>query len=343
MSAVDELIDLPALGAVLDRYGVEPGEPLGKPSLIGGGHSNVTLSFERGGRRLVLRRPPRPPYPAKAHDVLREARFLLALAGTPVPVPSVIAACEDTSALGVPFYVMDHLDGVVVTDELPASLRGDERALARRLVDTLVDLHRIDPAASDLADVGRPDGYLERQLGTFARIWSDVRTREVPRVDEVRRWLDVRRPRHSATAIVHGDYRLGNVMVRPQRPARIVAVMDWEMATLGDPLADVGYLLATYGDPDEAPHIMTDLSAVTRAREFPRRRDLMEWYATASGLSLDEIVWYQVLALWKACVFLESSYRRWRNGQTNDTWFGTLGVRVPELADAAWASTHSAP
>jgi aminoglycoside phosphotransferase (APT) family kinase protein len=343
MSAVDELVDLYALGVLLDRLGIEPGQPLGRPSLIGEGHSNLTLSFERGGRRLVLRRPPLPPYPAKAHDVLREARFLRSLAGTSVPVASVVAMCDDTSALGVPFSVMEYLDGVVVSTELPPSLRGAEQALAWRLVATLADLHAVDPAATDLANVGRPDGYLERQLHTFSRIWSEVRTREVPRVEEVGRWLESRRPRGSGAAIVHGDYRLGNLMVGLHSPPRVLAVMDWEMATLGDPLADLGYLLATYGDPDEAPNVMTDLSAVTRAPAFPRRRDLMEWYATATGRSLDEIVWYQVLARWKACVFLESSYRRWRNGQTDDAWFASLGERVPELADAAWASAHSIP
>jgi aminoglycoside phosphotransferase (APT) family kinase protein len=341
MSAVDELVDLLELGVLLDRHGIEPGQPLGRPSLIGDGHSNVTLSFERGGRRFVLRRPPRPPYPAKAHDVLREARFLRSLAGTSVPVPSVLAMCEDTSTLGVPFYVMDYLDGVVVTNELPPFLLGDERALAWGLVTTLADLHCIDPAATDIANTGRPDGYLERQLRTFSRTWSEVRTRDVPRVEQVGRWLESQAPRRSGAAIVHGDYRLGNIMVRPEGPPRVLAVMDWEMATVGDPLADLGYLLATYADPDEAPNAMTDLSAVTRAPGFPRRRDLMELYANATGLSLDEIVWYQVLARWKACVFLESSYRRWRNGQTDDLWFATLGERVPELAEAAWASAHS--
>jgi aminoglycoside phosphotransferase (APT) family kinase protein len=343
MSAVDDLLDRCALGRLLDDVGIEPGQPLGTPSLIGDGHSNVTMSFERGGRQLVLRRPPRPPYPAKAHDVLREARFLRSLAGTSVPVPCVVLMCEDTSVLGVPFYVMEHLDGLVVTNELPAFLRGNEQALACRLVATLADLHAVDPAAADLADVGRPEGYLERQLRTFSRIWSEVRTREVPRVEEVGRWLESRRPRWSGSAIVHGDYRLGNLMVSRQAPPRVLAVMDWEMATLGDPLADLGYLLATYGDPDEMPNVMTDLSAVTRAPDFPRRHDLMEWYATATGLGLDEIVWYQVLARWKACVFLESSYRRWRNGQTGDAWFATLDEQVPELADAAWASAHAIP
>jgi aminoglycoside phosphotransferase (APT) family kinase protein len=332
MSAVAELIDVRALVSALDRHGIEVGASIGEPCVIGGGHSNITLAFTRGRRRLVLRRPPRPPFPAEAHNVLREARFLRALAGTPVPVPSVVATSEDASA---PFYVMDHIDGVVVTTELPGALRGEEAALVRRLVETLVELHGIDTATAGLADLGRADGYLERQLGTFSRIWSDVRMRDVPEVDEVGRWLDARRPRRSGAAIVHGDYRLGNVMVHAESPARILAVMDWEMATLGDPLADLGYLLATYADPEEAPNAMTDLSAVTRGAAFPRRRDLMEWYAAGSGSSVDEIVWYQVLALWKACVFLESSYRRWRDGRSDDAWFATLDTRVPELAQAA--------
>lgn len=335
-----ELVKLEALQPLLDAAGVAPGAPLTGGALIGDGHSNVTALLERDGRRLVLRRPPQPPYPPKAHDVLREARILQALAPTAVPVPEVVATCDDTTALGVPFYVMDFLDGEIVTDETPPSMRGSEHAVANGLVDTLVALHRVDPAAVGLEQLGRAEGYLERQLKTFASIWEAVHTREVPLIGRLHDWLAANLPSHrSKAAIVHGDYRLGNLMFDPSAPGRVLAVMDWEMATLGDPLADVGYLSAMYADSAEAPNVMTELGAATFADPWPPRQQLLDRYAEQTGASLDAVAWYEALALWKACVFLESSHRRWREGTTTDPWFAQLETGVPALAEAAWRRT----
>ena len=226
----------------LDRRGLGSGEPAIEP--LGDGHSNYTYTLAREGSTVVLRRPPRPPYPKSAHDVLREARLLRAMARTDVPVPNVLAICEDRSIIGVPFYVMEKLNGIVYTDRTPPQLDApDERQrVADELVDALVKLHAVDWRAAGLQDFGRPAGYLERQLRRFADLLETYRSREIPALDRLTVWLREHRPVASAAAIVHGDFRLGNVMFEAQAPARLIAIFDWEMATLGDPLADVGYM-----------------------------------------------------------------------------------------------------
>jgi aminoglycoside phosphotransferase (APT) family kinase protein len=329
------LLVLDPLEAHFDEHGIGSGPIAARP--IGDGHSNVTFLLVRGEATVVLRRPPRPPFPPSAHDVLREARILQALAGTPVPVPRVLLACEDATILGVPFYVMDHVDGVVASAQAPPALASPEHRLAMgtALVDVLAALHAVDWRALGLEGFGRPAGYAERQVRRFASLWEETRTRELPAVDEVGRWLAERVPPAQDATIVHGDYRIGNVMFGRAAPARMLAVLDWEMATLGDPLADLGYFTATYARPGEAPNAMTDLSAATRERGFPEREDLARRYATRTGRSIELLGWYQVLALWKACVFLEGSYRRYRAGTTDDAWFATLGERVPQLAETA--------
>ena len=327
------------LEAWLDEHELGRG-PL-NATRIGAGHSNATFLLEREGMRSVLRRAPRPPLPPSAHDMLREARVLSALQGR-ARVPRVLAVCEDSDVLGVPFYVMEELHGDVVTDE-PSPVLGTaeaRRSAGDDLVDALVELHAVDIESAGLGGFGRPDGYLERQLRRFASLWEHNATRELPLVAELAEWLAATLPASASATIVHGDYRLGNVMLERARP-RVLALLDWELATLGDPLADVGYLVATYTDAGSPPTVL-DLSPVTRADGFPTRGELVARYAEQSGRDVGALAWYEVLALWKAAVFCEGLYGRYLGGETADPWTAGLVTGVPGLLRAAAARAAGA-
>jgi aminoglycoside phosphotransferase (APT) family kinase protein len=305
---------------------------------VGDGHSNVTYLLRRGGERFVLRRPPRPPLPPSAHDVLREARLLGALAGTAARVPRVLAVCDDESVLGVPFYVMEEVAGTVITDAVPPALASPEQRarIGDELVDALVEIHAVDWRAAGLEGFGRPSGYLERQLRRFDGLWEHNKTRELAIVAEVGDWLVANMPESPSATIVHGDYRLGNVMVADDPPGRVVAVFDWELATIGDPLADLGYLTVTWIAPeDDGDTMFSALSAVTRQPGFPTRDELVARYEQRSGRSMHALHWYQALALWKAAVFMEGNYKRFLAGNSDDSFMAAFDEGVPALAEKA--------
>jgi len=300
---------------------------------IGEGHSNVTFVLSTG---VVVRRPPRGPLPPSAHDVLREARLLRALEPTPVRVPKVLAVCDDISVIGAPFYVMEEVRGDVITSSLPKALDNpDQRGrVADELVDALVELHSVDWTTIGLQGFGKPSGYLERQLRRFNGLWEHNRTRELPEVDTVGAWLAANMPTSPPATIVHGDYRLGNTMFRPDAPARLLAILDWEMATIGDPLADVGYMMIHWTQPGDAVGRF-NLHSVTTLPGFPLRRDLIARYEQRSGRSMQALNWYVTLALWKAVVFMEGNYKRAVAGSTDDPYLKTFGEGVLELARRA--------
>jgi aminoglycoside phosphotransferase (APT) family kinase protein len=327
------------LEAFMDAHGLGRG-PL-EARAIGEGHSNVTYLVERAGARVVLRRPPRPPLPPSAHDVLREARLLAALEATPVRAPTVLAVCDDDGVLGVPFYVMPLIEGDVVTDRIPSALDvpSDRRRMADELVDALVELHAVDPVAAGLDGFGRPTGYLERQVRRFGGLWEANQQRDVPLVEELAVELAATVPASGSATIVHGDYRLGNVMFRPGAPARLTAVFDWELATLGDPLADVGYLVATWSDAG-SPGSVLELSPVTRRDGVPSRQELADRYAERSGRPVGDLGWYGALALWKGAVFCEAIYGRHLRGETSHAFGAALERGVPQLAEAARRLLH---
>lgn len=305
---------------------------------IGDGQSNVTFRLRRDGADVVLRRGPRPPLPRSTHDMVREARIQLALAPLGMPVPRILAVCEDDSVLGVPFYVMEFLNGTVLTDTVPPHLDALEsrRATSEAVVDTLADLHSLDVSTGEIARIGRPQGYLERQVARFASLWDVNTTRDLPAVGRLASWLEQNRPESQRDAVIHGDYRTGNLMFAPDGPPRVTALLDWEMATLGDPLADLGYLTATYADADE-PFTTMELTPVTRLPGYLRRQDLIDRYQERMSLDLTPLPWYQALALWKAAIFSEAIYTRWLRGERpGDTGFGAaLEHGVPQLLDVA--------
>ncbi|MES2169800.1 MAG: phosphotransferase family protein [Actinomycetota bacterium] len=320
----------------LDREGLGRG-PI-EWSRIGDGQSNITYRIRRGDDQFVLRRGPRPPHPRSAHDMVREARIQALLGGAGVPVPRILAICEDESVLGVPFYVMEYLDGVVITDQLPRGLDddADRPAIAFAAIDSLIALHRVDVSSGPLAEFGRRDGYLRRQVTRFGSLWEQNSRRGLADVALIGRWLSDHLPESQAVTVVHGDYRIGNLMFSAGRPARVSAILDWEMATLGDPLADLGYLTATYSVPGGIATPM-DLTTVTREPGFPSRAHLVERYQKSMKLDLSDLGWYQALALWKAAIFCEAMYTRWLDGERpGDTTFApTLGLGIPALLEAA--------
>jgi aminoglycoside phosphotransferase (APT) family kinase protein len=268
--------------------------------------------------------------------MLREARLQIALEGAGVRVPHVLAVCEDESILGVPFYVMEYLDGAVVTDRISPGLESTEerRRLGLELVDALAELHAVDLASSDLEGFGKAGGYLERQVRRFSGLWEVNATRELPAVTELGTWLDAHRPDSVEATVVHGDYRLGNLLVSFDAPARVVAILDWELATIGDPLADLGYLVATYSDAN-SPGGAMELSPATRAPGFPSRPELVERYAERTGRPVRSLAWYEALALWKAAVFCEALHGRYLRGERDDAWAASLDEGVPRLVQLA--------
>ena len=330
------LLVLEPLEAYLDSHGIGSGPLAWHP--VGEGHSNWTFRIQREGADVVLRRGPRPPLPKSAHDMVREARIQRLLADEKVPVPEVLAVCDDPEVIGGAFYVMDWLEGVVVTDRAPDYLDTPEqrRATGLAAVDTLVELHQVDVTGGDLSAIGRPEGYLSRQVERFASLWEGNTERSLPEVAELAEWLRENVPDSARASVVHGDYRIGNLMLAPSAPARVLAVLDWEMATLGDPLADLGYFHATYADPDVASTPL-ELTSVTRRPGYPRREELAARYAERTGADLRALPWYEALALWKAAIFCEAIYTRWRRGERpEDTTFGpSLEAGVPRLLEQA--------
>ncbi len=332
------------LAAFLDAHNLAPGDGPLEAEPVGEGHSNVTYLIHRGGEQAVLGRPPRPPLPPSAHDVLREARLLRAVADQPVRTPRVLATCDDDAVIGAPFYVMEKVEGDVITTQVPPALDTPEQRerIAQELIDALVEVHAVDWQACGLEGYGRPTGYLDRQLRRFSGLWEHNKTREIATLDKVTAWLAAHKPESGPATIVHGDYRLGNTMFASGAQggrARLVAIFDWELATIGDPLADVGYLTATYAQPGDPDTNFTRF-AVTTEPGFPTRGELIARYEERSGRSMSNVAWYATLALWKAAIFLEGSYKRLLAGTTDDPFFKLLDRGVPALAEHAWAVAH---
>jgi aminoglycoside phosphotransferase (APT) family kinase protein len=329
------LLILDRLQAFLDAHALGSG-PIRAGRIGVPGGSNFTFLIERGHARYVLRRPPRPPLPPSAHDMVREARLQLALARQQIRVPAIVAVCEDEDVLGVPFYVMEHLDGDVIGDELPAALAADvgrRRHLGLDLVDTLVEIHSADASQPELAAFARPGSYAERQVRRFTELWPLHATRELP-VLELAARLQETLPEPLPAGVVHGDYRLGNVLVDGDTAA-IVAVLDWEMGAIGDPRADLGYLVATYTEPGGRASAL-GTSPATAAPGFPSRDELVDRYETRTGAAIGRLAWFEALAQWKAAVFCEAIYGRYIRGELGEA---PLAARfeqtVPQLVESA--------
>jgi aminoglycoside phosphotransferase (APT) family kinase protein len=334
-------LNLEALAAYLaPRVGGLAGSLRGE--VIPGGRSNLTYIVDDGQRRFVVRRPPLAHVLPTAHDMAREYRVLAALQGTGIPVPQVIALCEDDSVIGSRFYVMEWIDGHVIRDTLPAEFPDTletRREMSSALIATLLQLHAIDPDAVGLADFGHPDGFLARQVRRWWQQWEASKTRELPSIETLRTRLDETVPTPSAPGIVHGDYRLDNVMYAPADPSRIVAVIDWEMCTIGDPLCDVG-LLCVYWADDESEAAARTLHgrAITVEDGFAKRADLLRDYAAGTERDLTSLEWYIALGAYKLAIIAEGITARYQMGMTVGEGFETMGEMVPAVVDSGLAA-----
>ena len=335
------LLVLDRVRAFLDEHGLGTGDLRARRIGEGGG-SNFTFLLERESGSFVLRRPPRPPLPPSAHDVVREARLQLALREAGFDrLPTIVAVCEDETLLGVPFYVMSYLDGVVPTDEAPPGLDegAPRRALGDDLVDALVEIHAADVGTPALAAFVAT-GELQRAPGSTLR--AAVGDQQDARAPARGRGRRVARSARARPAPADGRPRrlpAGQHDGRADDPTRIVAVLDWEMGAIGDPRADVGYLLATYSEPGGPPNPL-GTSPITALAGFPSRAELVERYVAESGRDIEPLAWFEALALWKAAVFCEAIYGRYVRGElgAEDTRAARFEQGVPYLAEAAAAA-----
>ncbi len=310
-------------------------------ALISGGKSNLTYVVASTAGQVVLRRPPTGHVLATAHDMLREARVIGALAPTPVPVPGLIAVEETGELLGAPFYVMERVVGHIVRDELPAGYAqtpAERATVAERLVGTLADLHAVDPQACGLGSFGRPAGYMERQVRRWSTQWEATRTADLPALDALAGDLAARVPAHSEHAIVHGDYRLDNTILDPDEVGRIAAVLDWEMSTLGDPLADLGILLVYWRAAGESTALGGLTPSVSWMEGFPDRAGIAELYAKASGREVHDLPFYVAFGYFKLAVVVQGIVARIAGGAMGGQDFGSMDGLVGALVDRGGAA-----
>ncbi|GAA0293902.1 phosphotransferase family protein [Streptomyces turgidiscabies] len=331
-------LDLGRLRGLLDgeRPGLVQGPLTGR--LIEGGRSNLTYAVTDGTTRWVVRRPPLGHVLATAHDMRREHRVISALHPTSVPVPRPVLLCEDESVLGSPFYVMEFVPGTPyrTADQLAPIGPARTRDVVLSLVDTLVELHAVDPAEVGLADFGRPEGFLDRQLRRWGKQLDASRNRDLAGIDELQAALGRALPQSPAPAIVHGDYRLDNVLI--DTDDRITAILDWEMSTLGDPLTDLG-LLVMYSMPLGAPD--SPVSTTAEAAGHPSPTELIERYAARSGRDVSAVAWYTAFAWFKLAVILEGIHYRYTLGQTVGAGFDRIGDLVPVFIEHGLTTLHT--
>ena len=305
-----------------------------------GGHSNLTYLARFGGAELVVRRPPLGPVAPTAHDMAREYRWLAALHPVFTLAPRPYLLCEDLGVIGAVFYVMERRRGIVVRHEEPLGLANrpeERRRVSEALVDTLADLHAIDVTRGPLAALGKPAGFVARQVRGWTERWQRSKTTEIAAMDALAVWLASRLPSEVAEpSVVHGDFKLDNVLLDPLDPGRVVAVFDWEMCALGDPLVDLGILLA-YWAPTAPPDQRDALTTVTDRPGYLTREEIVDRYATRSGRDVSAIRFYETFALFKIAVVIQQIFFRYVRGQTDDPRFATFGERVTYLARAAAA------
>ena len=302
------------------------------------GHSNLTYRLRIDDREYVLRRGPLGPVAAKAHDMAREFRVLQMVHPHFHEAPKVFHLCEDASVLGGVFFLMERRHGLILRDDIPPQLTciaNYAKLVSESFIDTLVKLHTINISKTGLSSPGRPEGFLERQVVGWAERWNRAKTEELPQMDRVIRWLVDHRPDSPETTLVHNDYKLDNVMIRFESVDEIEAVLDWEMATVGDPLADLGLTLCYWAWAD-APQLRSRaLPALTSQPGWYTREQFLQRYEEHSGRDVSKIGYYEVLGVFKLAVILQQIYYRFRRGQTRDTRFQDFDTRVRGLVELA--------
>jgi aminoglycoside phosphotransferase (APT) family kinase protein len=332
-----EELDITALGKYL-RGIIEGAESLAKVEQFPKGHSNLTYLLAAGGREYVLRRGPLGPVPPKAHDMAREYKVLAAVHPHFPEAPRVFHLCEDPTVIGSVFFLMERRRGLVLRDAIPSEILpvpDYPRRVSEAFVRCLVRLHKIDVEKTGLVALGKPEGFLERQVEGWAERWQRAKTSEIPAMDDVIRWLRERRPASGAPTLVHNDYKLDNVMLPLDGVDRVEAVLDWEMTTVGDPLADLGLTLCYW--------LVDGLngSPVTHQPGWYSREELIGRYAELSGRDVSDIGYHEVLGVFKLAVILQQIYFRFRRGQTGDKRFERFDERVGALIRRAERFTEN--
>jgi aminoglycoside phosphotransferase (APT) family kinase protein len=334
----DERLDRDRVGAYLrDKLP----EAEGTPEILQfeGGKANLTYLLKYPAAEYVLRRPPLGPVAPKSHDMERESRVLSRLYRAYPLAPRAFHYCSDPSILGAPFFVMERRKGIVIRERIPERFQGRPELFGRMsqmIVDALSALHLVEPAAVDLADLGRPEGFMERQIQGWLQRWDLAKTEEVPRFRQLHDWLLSRVPKPQRVALLHNDYKLDNMMVDSEDPAQPVAVFDWDMCTLGDPLADLGTLLGYWTEASDSEARKAFSPMPTHHPGFWPRDQVTARYAERSGLDLSHARFYEIFALYKTTVIIQQIYVRFHRGQTQDQRFRSYGARALGLLDAAW-------
>jgi len=336
------LVDIVGLAAFLQNVLEIPVDPDDlEVSRHEGGHSNETVFVDVTNRELVVRRPPMGETAESGHKVLREATVMRALADTDVPVPRIVATCEDEFVIGSEFFVMERLEGVVAseTEPDPITTPEDRRSVGERMIETLAMIHDVDYESVGLSDIGRPDGYLDRQVETFNRQLTEwllpmtEEKRSLPGIRGIGSWLERNVPSESDHVLVHGDYKPDNLMFATDPAISVEGVFDWEMSTIGDPLADLGWMLFFWHDPgDPDPGLPVEVVPTFTERDgYPSRRSLVERYKRLTGRSYDDDRFYRALTGYKLATACEAMYLRYLSGSSDDPLYPRLESGVPEL------------
>lgn len=333
-----EELDLKALGTYLEKQlpGLENSEleVLQFPS----GHSNLTYFLRVGERELVLRRPPFGAKIKSAHDMQREYNILSHLVQVYPKVPRPLLYCEDDSVIGAPFYLMEKLKGVILRGAIPGNLElplEQMRALSKNFVDNLAEIHQVDYQAASLGELGRPEGYVRRQIEGWTQRYHNARTDDIPDMGRAALWLTENMPEESGAALIHNDYKYDNLVLDPVDLTQIIGVLDWEMATIGDPLMDLGTSLGYWVDPGDPPELLAMAFGLTTLPGNLSRRELAERYAQKSGVDLTHLCFYYVYALFKIAVIVQQIYARYKAGYTQDERFAPLIFAVQVLGRTA--------
>jgi aminoglycoside phosphotransferase (APT) family kinase protein len=298
------------------------------------GASNLTYLLKIGDWEGVLRRPPLGPVPPKAHDMGRESGILSRLGAVYPLAPKPYFFCEDESVIGAPFYVMERRTGVVIDESFPDGIEPDEelcRGISRTVVDTLVRLHDVDVKEAGLGDLGRPEGFLERQTEAWISRYDKAKTEDIEEVGPLTDWLTGDIPESPPPTVIHNDYKLNNLVLDPEDLAEVRAVLDWEMATVGDPLFDLAVSLSYWIEPDDPDELKAVMPTVTVTPGFISRKEFIDRYAKHSGRDLSEMHWYVVFGYFKLAAILQQIFARWKKGQTEDERFADFGDRVRTL------------
>ncbi|RIK18092.1 MAG: phosphotransferase family protein [Anaerolineae bacterium] len=333
----DEQLDMRRLGDYLTGKLTGSDQTLAVRQ-FGGGAANLTYLLDYGAEQYVLRRPPLGPVAASAHDMGREYRVLSVLHQAYPYAPRAFLFCDDLSVIGAPFFVMERRQGVVVRRTMPeayAAMPNAARRMSEALVDALAAFHAVDYDALGLGGLGKPAGFIDRQIEGWYRRWHAAKTADLPDMDAVYAWLKANQPANTRVSLVHNDYKLDNVMLAAGDPGRVVAVFDWDMCTLGDPLADLGALLTYWTEPSDPPYLQATAMMPLGEPGFLSRAKLVARYAAKSGRAVEAIDFYHALGLFRLTVIIAQIYIRYARGQTQDSRFAAMEFMIPALARRA--------